>query len=85
MQEEVGGVTPLDLFSATSDHCVSRRSHGYGNGSDSNNRVREGSLESQALNGAVFREVAMHQIYLTITVSGLTLLVGMYVLGVALV
>jgi hypothetical protein len=27
----------------------------------------------------------MHQIYLTITVSGLTLLVGMYVLGVALV
>jgi len=27
----------------------------------------------------------MHQIYLTITVSSLTLLVGVYVLGVALV
>jgi hypothetical protein len=32
-----------------------------------------------------FREVAMHQIYLTIAISSLTLLVGTYVLGVALV
>jgi hypothetical protein len=36
-------------------------------------------------NEAVFREVAMHQIYLTIAVSSLTLLVGAYVLAVALV
>jgi len=32
-----------------------------------------------------FREVAMDQIYLTFTVSSLTLLVSAYVLGVALV
>jgi hypothetical protein len=32
-----------------------------------------------------FREAAMDQIYLTIAVSSLTLLVGVYVLGVTLV
>ena len=32
--------------------------------------------------GGCFREVAMDQVYLTLTVSGLTLLVGAYVLGV---
>ena len=32
-----------------------------------------------------FREVAMHQIYLSIVVSSLTLLVGAYVLAVVLV
>lgn len=52
--------------------------------SDSNDPVRRGSLNSQTLNGAVFREVAMRQIYLTITVSSLTLLIGVYVLGVVL-
>ncbi|MGY4325861.1 hypothetical protein ACVWWG_000275 [Bradyrhizobium sp. LB7.2] len=31
-----------------------------------------------------FREVAMQQIYLTITVSSLTLLVGVYLLAVVL-
>ena len=31
-----------------------------------------------------FREVAMDLIYLTVAISGLTLLVGAYVLGVAL-
>ena len=69
MQEEVGGVTPVGLW----------------DGSDNNDRVRRGSLKSQALNDAVFREVTMHQIYLTITVTSLTLLVGAYVLGVLLV
>ena len=84
MQEEVGGVTPVGPFSAPFG-SLHRRLPWLWDGSDKNDRVRRGSLESQALNGAVFREVAMHQIYLTITVSGLTLLVGMYVLGVALV
>lgn len=53
-------------------------------GSDSNDPVRRGSLESQTLKRRRFREVAMHQIYLTITIGSLTLLVGVYVLGVVL-
>ena len=39
----------------------------------------------QPLEWGCFGEVAMDQIYLTLTVSGLTLLVSAYVLGVALV
>lgn len=50
-------------------------------GPNNTDPVRRGSLESQWRR---FREVAMHQIYLTIAVSSLTLLVGMYVLGVVL-
>ena len=52
LQEEVGGVAPVGLFTNTEW----RR----------------------------FREVAMQQIYLTITVSSLTLLVGVYLLAVVL-
>ena len=54
-------------------------------GADNNDRVRNGSSESQPLQRGHFREVAMDQIYLSIAVSSLTLLVGAYVLGVALV
>lgn len=81
MQEEVGGVAPVGLFSARfrSLNCPMIMDR-----SDSNDPVRRGSLDSQTLNGAVFREVAMRQIYLTITVSSLTLLIGVYVLGVVL-
>ena len=50
--------------------------------SDGSDPLRRGSLDSQTPNGVVFREVAMRQIYLTITVSSLTLLIGLYVLGV---
>jgi hypothetical protein len=54
-------------------------------GSDNSDRVRSGSREPQPIEWGRFREVDMDQIYLTIAVSSLTVLVGAYVLGVALV